>query len=491
MLFSNKRTKLLTTVAAGLILLGCGDKVIDGASVSKADSPPNIVLIFIDDMGYADLSSYGGNWVQTPHIDALAKSGVRFTDGYSVAPVCGPSRVGLLTGAYPARFGVFWNDDTLKTRLPERQTLLPDLVRQAGYTSAVIGKWNLPSRAVDHADIVKDEMIWGGAYWPDEQNIYKGVGGGYGAGGTESGKWGPEREGEEYLTDRLSQHAVNFINDTADNPFFLYLAYNSPHSPLQAHKRYKTDVAHLPDMPTQIYAAMLLSIDDGVGQVMQALGANGLKENTLVFFISDNGPAASDFNGYQEDWPQMDRIGQTGPLRGGKRQLYDGGIRVPFIASWPSQIAAQQTVATPVTTLDVYKTVADITDISLPEDILTDGESLLKILDTPETYQTRELFWTGRTCAGKICNNFGAVRRGDFKWIEPDKGLAALYNLRADIGETRDLTSSEKQISVELQARYNDWYQTLPKASSKEINLKNVMGQPPKEKPLSPILTGG
>lgn len=482
--------------AAGLAFLcvaalpSCGNA--GGNAKADKNAAPNVVVIFTDDMGYADPSSYGGTWVKTPHIDELAQDWVLFTDGYTVAPVCGPSRVGLLTGAYPARFGVFWNEDTLRTKLPDSQTLLPNMVRSAGYKSAVIGKWNLTSDASANADVVKDEMIWGASYWPDDKNIYTGVGGGFGAAETPSGKWGPEKPGDEYLTDRLSQHAVNFIDESGDNPFFLYLAYNSPHSPLEAHKRHKDAVSHLEDPAEQVYAAMLLSIDDGVGYVMNALKAKGLEDNTLVIFMSDNGPAGAGFRGWPDDWAQRNHIGQKGPLNGKKGTLYEGGIRVPFIAKWPNKIAANQTVTAPVITLDVYKTVADIAGVTLNNAVISDGVNLLDVINREDAMQDRALYWAGRKCGKKQpekCVDFGAVRKGDYKLLTAQKEKPQLFNLTNDISESADLKSKERARYKELSALYGEWHAQLPKKSSTQISRKSINGKPDKETPLTPVLT--
>lgn len=476
---------LNSVLASIFVLASCSNAAQTAAGAQT--SPPNVVIIFTDDMGYADVSSYGGTWVQTPHIDKLARDGARFTNGYTAAPVCGPSRVALLTGAYPPRFGVFWNEDTLRTRLPESQTLLPNLVREAGYKSAVIGKWNLTSSAEANADVVKDEMVWGATYWPDKNNIYTGVGGGSGSQGSASGKWGPEKPGDEYLTDRLSQHAVNFIDDQSDNPFFLYLAYNSPHSPLEAHKRYKDAVAHLPDEPTRLYAAMLLSIDDGVGYVMKALEEKGVADNTLVLFISDNGPAGAGFKGWQDDWEKKTHIGQKGALNGKKGTLYEGGIRVPFIATWPDQIAAGQTVSAPVITTDVYKTVAEIAGIDMADDIVSDGENLLGVLANQDAMQDRPLFWAGRKCKKK-CVDFGAVRKGNYKLLTAQREAPQLFNLENDIGESVDLRSKERAIYDELTGIYAQWYAQMPEKSSTQISKKSVNGKFKDETPLTPVL---
>ena len=320
---------------------------------------PNIVLIFVDDLGYGDLGCYGGKDIPTPNIDRLAARGVRFTDGYVTAPVCGPSRVGLLTGAYQQRFGCYWNEDLwLKygLRLPDGHKLLPQALKAGGYVTGLIGKWNITPEAKPYVDEAHDVMYWKGAYFPDAEGDYLGVDGPDFR--VEQHGWGPERPDDEYLTDRLTRRAIDFIDRHAGRPFFLYLAYNAPHTPLQAKHEYDQRFSHLKDEPNRLYAGMVASLDENIGRVLDKLAETGLEQNTLVAFVSDNGPArgADYLSGWRKEWPEETLLGSAGPLAGHKAQLQEGGIREPFILCWPGHLEAGRVYSRPVSTLDLYPT---------------------------------------------------------------------------------------------------------------------------------------
>lgn len=434
----------------------------------RAESRPNIVLIYADDMAYGDLSANNaGAWVQTPNLDALAADGMRFTNGYSAAPVCGPSRVALMTGAYPQRFGTWWNPDTSKTKLPASQTLLPALLRDAGYVSAVIGKWNLPTDPKDAVTIVKDPMIWGGGYWPEEDGSYVGVGKGTGADSRMSGLWGPQKTGDEYLTDRLTGHAVDIINSKPDKPFFIYLAYNAPHSPLEAHQRFRDRVAHLKTEPQRLYAAMVLAIDDGVGKVRAALRANGMEKNTIVVFASDNGPAKGDFKTYLPEWPKNIVLGSTGKFSGTKGTYREGGIREPFLFAWPASVKAGQVDDDPVMTIDLYRTFAEVAGATVPDTVLSDGRSILPLVrDKAKTLPERDLYWAGRICKDGTCKDSGALRNGAWKLLIENGGAPQLFDLSKDEGEKTNLASKEGARLGIMLARYQQWKGSLPENAS-------------------------
>ncbi|ANU07227.1 sulfatase [Paraurantiacibacter namhicola] len=452
--------KALRTALLGLIAFA----VAQPAAAQDAEKP-NIVVIFVDDMAWGDMSANGaGAWIETPHLDALAASGIRFTDGYAASAVCGPSRVGLLTGVYPARLGVWWNPDTTKAEMPESQPLMPQLMRANGYDTAVIGKWNLANEARSVADTVIGPMIWGGVYHPGEDGSYEGVGYGWGAGGHASGHWIAEDEDGEYLTDWLTRGAVSYIDGhRGEKPFFMYLAYNAPHSPIEASARYREQVSHLPTQPMQFYAAMLLAVDDGVGEVRAALERRGMTENTLVFFISDNGPATDGFRGWPEDWPET-QLGVTGSLSGHKGELREGGIRVPFVASWPARIPAGQVNAFPVTTVDLYRTFEDMFGLSEPYGELADGNSLLPLLTgQANELPSRDIYWQKRICRknGK-CVDSAAVRHGNFKLLYEDGGEPQFFDLAADPGESADVSAQYANRFRNMTGRYAEWKAALP-----------------------------
>ena len=468
------------------IAIALAPVALSAQDAGTATDRPNVVLIFVDDMAYGDVSAYGlDSWVETPAIDALAASGMRFTDGYAASAVCGPSRVGLLTGVYPARLGVWWNPDTTRAPMPDSQPLMPQFFRSRDYDTAVFGKWNLVNDPSAVSDTVVGPMTWGGVYHPREDGAYEGVGFGFGAGGHPSGHWvGDDVEGE-YLTDWLTRAAVQYIDGHRGNdPFFMYLAYNAPHSPIEAAARHREAVAHLPTEPQRVYAAMVLAVDDGVAAVREALQRRGIAEDTLILFISDNGPAKAGFRGYPDDWPEMDMLGVTGPLSGQKGELREGGIRVPFIASWPARIAAGSVNSTPVTTVDLYRTFEDMLGASEPYGELADGTSLMPLLTGAEpTLPSRDIYWQKRICNARGCRNSAAVRHRDYKLLIEDDGPPQFFNLAEDVGETTDIQAQHANRFRNMSERYAAWLSSLPtpaseaKTNNRERNRAQESGQ--------------
>ena len=442
---------------------------------ATAPQKPNVILIFVDDMGYGDASCYGSADIKTPNIDRLAQSGVRFTEGYVASSVCGPSRVALLTGAYSQRFGVYWNPDATRAEIPDDYLLLPEMMRSAGYTTGVIGKWNITRDVHASADYVRDPMVWSGSYWPNEGHIYPGVGGGW-ADDKQQGIWGPKEEGDEYLTDRLSQHAVNFIDENAARPFFLYLAYNAPHSPLQAQRKFADEVAHLDSEPMRLYAAMVLAIDAGVGRVLDTLAARELSKNTLVIFMSDNGPANHGFKNYKKEWPEI-LMGSTGGLRGHKTKLYEGGIRIPYIMSWPGQIKAGSVAANPVISLDLFPTLVALSGAENLPNPHIDGVDLMPFLRGEAPLKTRPMFWESYT--EKV------VREGDWKLVISESEGIELFNLRTDPAEENNLARQQKERVEMLTKKHETWRAPmLPRHYKSEKPIID----PGKAKPLESVL---
>ncbi len=440
------------------------------AHADDAVSRPNIVIIYADDMGHGDMSANNPDaWVKTPNLDALATSGVRFTNGYSAAPVCGPSRVALLTGAFPARYGAWWNPDTGKVNIPDER-LLPAVLGNAGYATAVIGKWNLPNNPSKSVHTVIDKMIWGGRYWPNADGTYTGVGKGSGAEGGDSGKWDASRPDNLYLTDRLTENAVAFLDKRdPSKPFFLYLAYNAPHSPLEAAERFRDRVAHLDSEPKRLYAAMVLALDEGVGRVREALVRHGLDKKTIVIFASDNGPARSGFRGYQPGWP-AEILGARGVLSGEKGTFREGGVREPFVISWPGTIAPGRVLDDPVITVDLYRTLIGLAGGAAPQSpVPFDGTDLMPLLSGTGAIAERDLFWAGRICNPKKgCVDSGALRRGRWKLLIESGGKAKLFDLAADPSEKRNVAGANPAVYDAMNKRYVGWKATLPSNASGE-----------------------
>jgi arylsulfatase A-like enzyme len=419
----------------------------------ESNPPPNLILIYVDDMGYGDVSSYGGDLgIATPGIDRLAHEGVRATDGYVTAPICGPSRYGIMTGAYQQRFGQHTGRDAFSNqpgdRVPRSHLLLPEALRQSGYTTGMVGKWNLKSDARIWFDEVYSLMDWGADFFPDENGIYPGVWQRwpYDKASRDYG-WGPLREGDEYLTDRLGRESVEFIENNAEKPFFLYLAPNAPHSPLQAKKEHRSQVAHLDSEPLQLYAAMVLSIDENVARILDTLDRLELTENTLVVFSSDNGPSNAYNVGWPEHWETV-LLGSTGEFTGHKARFREGGIRVPYILRWPAGLPSGEVYERPISTLDVYPTFCAAAEIEIPEETNLDGVNLLPYLRGEKDEAPHEkLYW--------FQNDLGAVRYGNWKLlIERRNQPPALYDLKNDPAESTDLSEENPELFARL---YADW----------------------------------
>ncbi|VGO22437.1 sulfatase family protein [Pontiella sulfatireligans] len=437
-------------------------------SAVAVEQKPNIIMIFADDMGYGDAGCYGyDNLVPTPNIDRLAEQGIRFTQGYVTASACGPSRYGLLTGMYQQKYGVQWNQDTwsdLKNgeaetladnRIPAGHLMMNQALGRAGYVTGMSGKSNMPCYPKTTFDEYKWVMAFGGQYFPDETGHYAGVDEPVARGGHKRILWGPEREGDVYLTDRLGDHAVDFIERHKQEPFFYYLAFNAPHSPMQAKISHKPQVAHLKTEATRMYGAMLLSMDENIGKVLDKLNELGLSENTIVAFASDNGATFAYNVDWPEDWPK-EMLGSVGPLRGKKGTNFEGGNRVPFIIRWPSRLKAGQVYEQPVSTLDLYPTFCAAAEAGVTKETRLDGVDLYPFLAGKESGAPHEtLYW--------FHDDGGAVRHGKWKLLVW-KDMRWLYDLDADISESKDLIKQHPEVAAQLEKKYMDFVTPLPPA---------------------------
>jgi arylsulfatase A-like enzyme len=412
-----------------------------GAAFAQQSRKPNIVVIVADDLGYFEVGVQGTE-VPTPNIDAIAKAGTRFTNGYVSCPVCSPTRAGLLTGRYQQRFGHEFNPGPAEQAvenfgLPLDQVTLANRLKQLGYATGMVGKWHLGYRPEYHP--MKrgfDEYFGflGGAHSyidpvGDKANpIFRGT----------------ERVDEkEYLTDAFMREAARFIDSKARQPFFLYLTFNAVHAPLQAAK-YLDRFKNVADEKRRTFSAMLSALDDGVGKVMSALRANKLEENTLVVFISDNGG------------PTPSTTSRNNPLRGFKAQTYEGGIRVPYMMQWKGRIPDGKVYDRPVISLDIVPTAVVAGGGSAPSGI--DGVDLMPFITGKDNGRPHEaLYW-----------RYGpqwAIRKGDWKLMKgPQSSQPELYNLTADISEAKDLASSDPAKVKELQTAYDAWNGQLKEA---------------------------
>lgn len=414
---------------------------------------PNVIVILSDDEGYADVGYQGCPDIPTPNIDSMARSGVRFSSGYVSCPVCSPTRAGLMTGRYQQRFGHEFNPGAQGQSdpnfgLPLEQFTIADRMKAAGYVTGMVGKWHL-------------------GFQPQYHPLRRGFGEYFGflggahdylkPGGTILRGTEPVDE-TEYLTDALGREAVDFIDRHARERFFLYLAFNAVHSPLQATDKYMERFAGIADPRRRQHAAMLSALDDNVGRVLTKLREEGLEESTLIFYLSDNGG------------PTAQTTSSNVPLRGVKGQVFEGGIRVPFLMQWKGRLPAGKVYEQPAIALDILPTALAAAGARVPQDGTLDGVNLLPHLTGNQTKPPHEaLFW-----------RFGAqaaVRMGDWKLIRlqaaatrpAGAGAAAaqraatlggptqLYNLAKDISEENNLAETLPEKVAELQQALDRW----------------------------------
>lgn len=407
---------------------------------SSAPPPPNIIVILTDDQGYGDVGFNGCQDIPTPGINRIATHGTVFTSGYVSYAVCGPSRAGLITGRYQDRFGFSRNpvlapkDSTVG--LPLSEQTMADLLKQAGYSTAAFGKWHLGAHPTLHPnrrgfDDFYGFLSGGHRYFPEELIPTTGAtlrtqNEGY---KTRLMRNSTHVDEKEYLTDAFSREAANYIRKHQNNPFFIYLAYNAPHAPMQATEKYLKRFDHIKNEKRKTYAAMVSAVDDGVNNLLNLLDELKLTENTIVFFLSDNGG------------PIPDNSSSNGVLRGKKGDLYEGGIRVPFAVQWPGQIPAGKKYAAPVISLDIFATVASITGIQPRNPI--DGVNLIPYLQgMKKSVPHQALFWRHYDL------NVFAVRSGANKMmIRQDS--TSLFDLNHDIGEKTNLAKQhQKQVNA-------------------------------------------
>jgi arylsulfatase A-like enzyme len=425
---------------------------------SQSQRSPNIVVIVADDMGYADIGVHGSRDIRTPHIDALAREGVRFTDAYVSGPYCSPTRAGFLTGRYPQRFGHEFNLAPVHAQfgMPLEETTIADRLKAAGYRTALFGKWHLGIGEKYHPlRRGFDEFFGflGGAH------TYINVG--TAANPLLEGTV-PVESFDGYLTDALAERASSYVKQQAEKPFFLYLAFNAAHTPMQASKKYLDRFPHIQDEQRRTYAAMVSAMDDGIGKVLAALREQDLDRNTLVVFFNDNGGptmATTSVNG-----------SSNAPLRGSKRTTWEGGIRVPFMIRWTGRLPAGRVDKRPIIQLDVLPTALAAAGVNIGKASRLDGVDLLPFLTgTAKGSPHETLYWR--------MGGMMAIRHGDWKLVKTREGAfvdadpaalsdltgAELYNLADDIGESRNLAAARPEKVKELGGRWQLWNKQLVK----------------------------
>jgi arylsulfatase A-like enzyme len=436
-----------------VLLAACVSLVASLAQAGQGTDRPNILILFADDMGYADLGVQGSKDIPTPHIDSLAHQGVRCTNGYVSSAMCSPSRAGLLTGRSQSRFGheINWEPDWPvdpddRRGLPLTEKTIADLLKTAGYRTGIVGKWHLGEAAAFHPNRRGFDEFFGfiggghnylcGVYRDKPPQNH------YNTPLERNGEYQPVKPG--YLTTVLGNESAAFIHRNKEKPWMLYTAFNAPHTPMQATPELLKRVKHIADEKRRTYAAMVVGLDDAVGTILKQLCDDGLEERTLVFFLSDNGG------------PMEDNGSLNTPLRGRKGQMWEGGIRVPFIARWNGALPAGKTYSRPVSSLDILPTALAAAGGSRETGAPLDGVDLLPYLNGTKTGDPHEmLFWRMTE------RDIWAIRSGDSKLIQQN-GQRALYDLTSDVSEKRDLSDKQPEVRDRLQKAYDEWAATLP-----------------------------
>ncbi len=435
----------------------------NSAAAATATGKPNIIVIMADDMGYADAGFTGATDIQTPNLDALAASGVTFTNGYVTHPYCGPSRAGLLSGRYQQRFGFETNPAYDPSNpymgIDPGETLFPKRLQKAGYRTGVIGKWHLGAAAPFHPNSRGFDYFYGflgGGHDYFKIDLRQPVKEGYTQALERNGK---PAEFDGYLTTALSNDAVDFVQSSKGSPFFLYLAFNAPHAPLQAPADAIARYTNIQDPKRRTYAAMVDVMDEGIGKVINALERNNLRENTLIFFLSDNGGPQP-----TKQQPTKWNGSSNTPFRGGKGNLYDGGVHVPFIASWPARIEQGTVYDRPVISLDIAATAVALASQKTKPVESMEGANLIPLL-TQQDDNAPHAFLYWREGGGVRWSILDAKRT---KHVQ-DKagGKPELFHLPFDMSEQNDRAVDEKELAQQLRGEWLSW---------NEANVASRMG---------------
>jgi len=450
-----KRNLIPAVVCCVVLSLGLTESRAHRPSTAKR--PPNIILILGDDLGVCDVSLYGCQEIPTPNIDSIAARGVKFTNGYVSAPVCSPSRAGLMTGRHQQRFGFEFNAGPLQRAVNNKEMGLPlgeitlaQALKKAGYATGMVGKWHLGMQAKFHpTQRGFDEyfgFLFGASNYFDPNGPEAVTAQAGGNEGNQAWPRGPLNpiyrnqtpiEESEYLTDAFAREAVAYIDRHQKEPFFLYAPFNAPHTPLQAAKKYVDRFPQIKDQRRQVYAAMVSALDDAVGAILKKLRETGLERDTLVVFTSDNGCAAYT-NACTND-----------PLRFGKLTHFEGGFRVPFVLQFPAQIKGGATYDQPISALDLFPTALALAGGTLPSDRPYDGVDLLPFLTGKKRRPPHDvLCWRNGENAGVRKGSWKLFKGGDQYW---------LYDLAKDQGEQRNLADQYPKVVEDLKAELRKW----------------------------------
>jgi arylsulfatase A-like enzyme len=410
----------------------------------RAQTKPNILIIVADDLGYNDLGFQGCKDIATPHLDKLAAQGVRCTNGYVNHPFCSPTRAALMTGRYQHRFGhennPQWLPASTRDGLPLSETTIADALRKQGYKTGHAGKWHLGAHPQFHPlkrgfDECFAALGGGHQYFPAAHNKSE-----YNLPLDRNGIEEPQKA---YLTDQFGDEARAFVERHAGSPWFLYLAFNAPHTPLQAPREEIAKLSRITDPQRRNYAAMIQIMDANIGKVLAKLDSTKQRDNTLIFFISDNG---GPLNGKDKSWTD------NSPLRGGKGDVHEGGVRVPFLVSWPAKLKPG-TYNQPVIAHDLHATAIAQSGGTVSTGRQLDGANLIPHLTGERGTAPHEtLFWRAGGPGGKY-----AVRQGNWKLVRLGKQPAELYDLASDIAETKNLAAEKPEIVGRLVAAIAEW----------------------------------
>jgi arylsulfatase A-like enzyme len=404
------------------------------AAADEAGRRPNVLIFLSDDVGWGEYGFQGSKDIPTPHIDSIAKAGVRFPQGYVSGPYCSPTRAGLMTGRYQTRFGHEFNSVAARAGLSLKETTIAERLRDAGYATAAIGKWHLGLAPEYHPLQRGFGMFYGTLantpYYHPTNFVDSRLG----------RETRPVEDEGFYTTDMYAKRAVDWLEENKGKPWFLYVPFNAQHAPLQAPQKYLDRFPNIRDERRKTFAAMMSAMDDAVGQVLGKVKAIGQEEDTLVVFFADNGG------------PTPTTSSSNGPLRGFKATTWEGGVRVPFCMKWPAKLPAGAVYDRPIIQLDLLPTALAAAGVKADPSWKLDGVDLTPYLTGANAGQPHEtLYW-----------RFGpqwAIRHGDWKLVvgRQGSGKPELYNLAEDIGESKDLAAAQPEKVKELQSLYDRW----------------------------------
>jgi arylsulfatase A-like enzyme len=430
---------------------------IASAAVAANDAArPNVLVILVDDVGWGEFGFQGNHEIPTPHIDSIAAGGIRFAQGYVSGPYCSPTRAGLMTGRYQTRFGHEFNSTARQSGLALSEKTMAERFKKLGYATCAVGKWHLGSmaryRPVNRGFDEFYGTLANTPFFHPTMFIDSRV----------SGDVRPVSDPAFYTTDAYGERALDWLDKHQGEPWFLYLPYNAQHAPLQAPEKYLERAKHISDEKRRTFAAMMIALDDAIGRVLTMVRDFGQEENTLIFFVSDNGG------------PTAQTTSSNGPLRGFKSTTWEGGVRVPFCVQWKGKLAAGKVYDHPVIQLDILPTCLAAAGAPASGDDKLDGVDLMPYLTGENTGKPHETFYWR-------FGNQRAIRHGDWKLVVGRDGGPTweLYNLADDLSETKNLADARAEKAQELAKLWDGWNaeQAPPSASQEPARKAKAKGK--------------